>query len=134
MVCCPKNILCFDIPLLYCYINLRSLIIWFIFLRYIPFFWYFSIKSCIFCFTFNYFLNILWWKSWDYCNFVSNFIASQITICFCCFMNSSFWSSFKFICVADSLEWSKSFWMHLLFKLVLIFLPMFFSYFYQYLI
>ena len=92
------NLLFLGILLLYDYINLRSSIIFFFFLRYISFFRYFYIKFCIFCFTFNCFWTIMWWSSRDICNFISNFITSQITSCSCCFLNCSFWSSFTCIC------------------------------------
>ena len=55
------------------------------------------------------------------CNFISNFITNQITSCFCDFLNSSFWSSFKCI-VAHCLAWSRNFWLHLPHKFLLIFL------------
>ena len=43
----------------------------------------------------NYVLIILLWGFWNFYNYISNFIPNQITSCFCCFLNFSFWSSFK---------------------------------------
>ena len=96
---CLTNLLFIDIPLLYYYINLRSLIICRLFFwKYISFFRYFSIKSNFFCFICNFFWIIVWWSSSYFCSFISTFISNQITSYFCCFLNYSFWSSFKCIC------------------------------------
>ena len=41
---------------------------------------------------------ILWSSSWNFCNSISNFISNYIISFFCCFLNHSFWRSFKWIC------------------------------------
>ena len=43
----------------------------------------------------NYFL-VIFFK--NFCNSISNFITNQITSCFFCFLNDSFWRTFKCIC------------------------------------
>ena len=92
--CNIRHLLFFDIPLLYYYINLRSSltlcilsgdIYIYIFLRY-----YFLICNC--------FWIILLQSFWDFPNFICDFIANEFTSCFCWFLNSSFWRSFKCIC------------------------------------
>ena len=99
LVYCLINLLVFGIPLLYYYINFKSLIIYSLFSADIHFFccWYFSNKSCIFCFTFNCIWTVFSWTFCNFCNFIKNFITNQITSWFCC-LNLSFWSIFKCIC------------------------------------
>ena len=41
---------------------------------------------------------MLLWIFWNFFIYISNFITNQITSCFCCFLNRSFWKSFKCIC------------------------------------
>ena len=61
------------------------------FWRCISFFRYlFTIYNC--------FWIILLWIFWNLHNFISNCITNQITSCFSCFLNYSFWRSFKWIC------------------------------------
>ena len=75
LVYCLTNLLFFDIPLWYFNINFR--LCW----SYIPFLRYSFMMLIL-----NYFLVILLWSYWDFCNSISNFIANQITRCFCCFL------------------------------------------------
>ena len=93
-----KNLSLFDLPLLFLYINLRSLTNFCLSSGDIN-------LSLVFCFimlTFDCFWTIIWGSSWGFCNStvtglsyrVSSFIASQITVastvflisfkCFCC--------------------------------------------------
>ena len=60
------------------------------FWRYISFFKYLFIMLIYNCY---YVVNFL--RS---CNFINNLIINQITCCFCCFLNSLLWRSFKCIC------------------------------------
>ena len=46
---------------------------------------------------YNCFWIILLWIFRNLRNYISNFITNQITSCFCCFLNDSFWRSFKCI-------------------------------------
>ena len=91
------NLLFFDISLLYYGINFRSSIIFCLFCRdiYVSF-GILSIKSCIFCSNFNCFCfhNFIIVR---FSQHISNFITNQITSCSCCFLNSSFCSSFQCI-------------------------------------
>ena len=111
------NLLLFDIPLVYCYINIISSTIFWI---YRSFFWYF----CWFFFC-------LWESLWivfrfrtcflnvallSYC--AHNFIINLMTSCFCYLLNYIFWSSFKCRC-SRLLGWSRSFWLHLPLKFLL---------------
>ena len=88
------------IPLWYYFINLRSSII-FCISSYIFFFGYFFIM--LIC---NSLWIILLWVFLNFRNFtvirlsycISNCITNQFTSCFCCFLNYSFRSSFKWIC------------------------------------
>ena len=63
------------------------------FWKFIFFFPYFSIKSCIFCFTFNCLWTTLWCRSSDLWS-IGNFIANQITDCFCWFFELPFLKQF----------------------------------------
>ena len=89
----------------YYIINLRSLILCLLF------FWKYIYLSLFiipnaFCFISNCILTIMWWRSWDFCNFISHFIANQVTSCFCCFLNYFFWGILS-VSVADCLAWSS---------------------------
>ena len=74
---------------------------------------------------FHIFIIITWFFCrlfiWNTCYFISNFVTNQITSCFCCFLNCSFWSSFYCIYCRFFLTLSRSFWPYFLLK----FLPMF---------
>ena len=85
-------------------------------------------SSIIFCFSTgetylflrNFFVMLIYhcsWIFWNFCNSISNFNSSQITNCLYCFLNNSFWRSFK--------AWSLRFWLYLLFRLLLKFYPYF---------
>ena len=89
-----KKLLFFEILLLSYYINLRSLIICFLFSGDI----YLSLLSPIFSPSFVTVSELLWLSVWDFRNSIRNFITNQVTSCFCWFLNCSFWSSFERIC------------------------------------
>ena len=91
---CLTNLLFFDIPLLYFYINPRSTIIFCLSSGDI----YLSLDISLLCSFVT--VSELFCREffWDFCNFISDFINNQITSCFCCFLNHSFWSSFECIC------------------------------------
>ena len=86
-VYCLTNLLYFGTPLLYYYINLRSWIIFCLFLIYILL-WYFFIKSYIFGFTFN--------CLWTICDEVFHSFWPVASVVFWIVL---FWRSFKCICV-----------------------------------
>ena len=65
--------------------------------------------------------TILLSSFWDLCNLISGFITSQLTSCFCCFLNHTFWSRSVAECLA---EW-RCFWLYLPIKFLLILLPIF---------
>ena len=90
LVYCPTDLLCFDISLSYYFINLNLSLICSLFSGDI----YLSLGiSVLLKTTSKKFLCF-----WRFCNFASIFIANQMTSCFCCFLNWSFWSSLKCIC------------------------------------
>ena len=94
LVYCLTSLLFFDISLLYYYINLRSSMIFCLSSGHTYLFF-----KCIFIMLmFNCFETNLCWSFWDFHNSTSNFITNQITNCFFCFLNCSFWDSFKCIC------------------------------------
>ena len=119
LVYCLTNLLFFDIPLLYYYINLRSLIILSFFWRYISFFRYFFIMLICNCFWI-----ILLWIFWIFCNPISNFITNQIS-CFCCFFWIAIFEAVLNASLAYCLAWSRWFWLYLLLRFLPMFLPIF---------
>ena len=118
---CPTDLVFFGISLILGYQWFSVFV-----LEVYAFFWYFFIKCYIFCFTFNYLWNILRWTSWDFYNFISTFIANQITSCSCCFFNCSFEAVIS-ASVADCLEWLRSLWLNFPLKFLPIFSPIFLS-------
>ena len=104
----------FDIPSLFYYINLRS---------YITFCLSFFIML-----IFTFFWIILLWSSWGSCTFISNFMTNQNTRCFFFSWITLFWSSFKCTC-CRLFSMLKMFWLYWPLKFLLIFLPIFCSYF-----
>ena len=118
------NSLFFDIPLLYYHINLRSLIIYYLFFRYISFFWYLSVSFYILYFIFNCFWAILWLTFWDIRHFISNFITNLFTSGFNCFLSCSF-EAVLIASVTDYLAWSEPLWRYWLLTFLLMFLPIF---------
>ena len=119
------TLLNYSINLINYYINLINRIInnFLFFWGYIYCFWYF-------CFTFDCLWFILGWTSWDCCNFIRNFGTSQVTSCFCCFLNC-FSKEGLSTFVADFLAWSRSFSLYLLLKFLLTFLPIFLPIFFM---
>ena len=90
LVYCLIRLLFFDILLLYYCINLNS-----------------SIISCFstwdICLSFGFSVSLLTVSRMFilcliFCKFFNNFVANQITYCFCCLSNFFFWSIFKCIC------------------------------------
>ena len=96
LVYCLTNLLFFDIPLLYCYINLRSSIFLCLSAGDISFFRYFFIMLICNCLWI-----ILLWIFWNFCNSISNFIPNQITSCSCCFLNCFFFEKILNASVAE---------------------------------
>ena len=114
---CLKNVLFFDIPLLYYYINLRSSKIFCLSSRDIYLCVCISL-SCSFVTVSELFCVDFFLSS---CNSVSNFITNQITRCLCCFWVTLFELVLS-APVADYLAWSRSFWLYLPLKFLPIFL------------
>ena len=121
------NLLFFDIPLLYCYINLRSSIVFCLFFwRYTSFLGNSSLCSFVIIYW-----TILRWTSWDFCNSISNSITDQINSCFWCFLFFYFLFFLFFFevvlstSVADCLACSRTFWLYLLLTFSFIFLSIF---------
>ena len=100
------------------FLNITSLFL----LRY--FFSYFALLLFFSKYFFQVFLNYSVETLLRLCNFVSNFITNQIVSCFCCCLNC-FPEAIFSASVADCLAWSRSFWLYLLFKLLLIFFQWF---------
>ena len=96
-----------------------------LFWRYISFFRYFFIIL-----IFNCFWMILLWIFLIPCNFIRNFITNQITSCFCYFLNC-FFEEVLNTSVPHCLAWSKTFWLYLPLKFLLIFLPTFLTIFFS---
>ena len=108
------NLLFFDIPLLYYYIRYQ------IINNFLSFFWrYMSFFRCFSIFFISNCKSYFLWISWNFCNFICNCITNKITSCFYCFLNYSFWSSFKCIC-------------YILFSMIKIFLALFTTHIFTY--
>ena len=119
LVYCLKNLLFFGISLLYYYINLRSSILFCLCFGGLHL-TYFFVRLYIFWFISNCFRIILWWSCQDFCNFICKFVSS----CFCCFQIVLLEAVLS-ASVADCLTWSRSPWLYLLLKFLLMFLPIF---------
>ena len=85
---------------------------------------YSSINSSISYFTFKALQTVLSGSSWDFFSFISNFITNEIISYFCCFV-IYFLEVVLFASVANCLWWLQSFWLYLLLKFLLAFLPVF---------
>ena len=105
----------FDISLLK-YVNLSSSLISFLFSEYISYFRYFFIILICNCFW----ISSLW-IFWNFRISVSDFITNQIT-CYYYFWIALFEGILN-ESSTDCLAWSRSFWLHLPLKLLVIFLP-----------
>ena len=97
----------YSVIILHYYINLRSSIILYRCSGEISFFKYFFFFIC--------FWIILWWSFWD-SKFYQQLYFQLNHQFLCCFFNRSFWSSVKCICSR-----SRSFWLYLLLRFLLIF-------------
>ena len=112
LVYCLTNLLFLDIPLLYCYINLKSSIIFCVSSGDI----YLSLGISFIMLICNCIWIILLWSFWCFCNFVRDFITNWITN-----------ALFEAVSCASVhfLAWSRSFWLYLLLKFLFICLPIF---------
>ena len=83
LVYCLTNLLFFDIPLLYCYTNFDSSVICYPFSgdMYLSFGISISSLALLFCSSLEEFLEI---------SVILSAITSQITSCFCCFLDCTF--------------------------------------------
>ena len=121
LVYCPKDLLIFDIPLLYYYVYHISSIICCLFLEVYIFISYF-------CFTFNFLWTILWWRFWDFCNLSAILLPIKSPVASAVFRIALFKKCFKWIC-RRLLSMIKTFltlsipWLYLLLNFLLIFLP-----------
>ena len=88
-----RNLLFFDIPLLYYHINFTSSL-FFVFLPDIYIFFFRNLFIMLIC---NRFWVFLLWSFWGFCNFIIDFITNNISKS-TQFLNCSFWDSFTCIC------------------------------------
>ena len=116
-----RNLLFFDIPLLYYHINFTSSL-FFVFLLDIYIFFFRNLFIMLIC---NRFWVFLLWSFWGFCNFIIDFITNNISKS-TQFLNCSFWDSLR-ASVADYLLWSINFWLYILLIFLPIFLPIFWA-------
>ena len=123
------NLLFFDVPLLYYYINLKSLSIitllhwssiFFFLLEIHIFLLVFLYQIVYFLFHFQLSLNYSAVKSLRLSWFNGNFITNHIRKCFSCFCDCSLEAVLN-ASAADYLAWSRLFWLYLLLKFTYIF-------------
>ena len=106
LVYCLTSLLLFDISLSYYYINLRSSKIFCLFPEdiYISLGISVSLSTAFEVFCGEFLEAYLTW----------NVIISQLPSCLCCFLNCFFIKTGLSASIVDGLEWSRSFWQHVL--------------------
>ena len=101
--------------LLYYYINFRSSFFW----KYMSFFFGISLSNPLFSVSLSIAYGLFYGKVFEIL-----FITNQMRSSFSCFLNCSFWSSFKYIC-SKLFCMLKTFWLYLLCRFLPAFLLIF---------